>query len=248
MKQETLPESFCWTRFGTEAGQTTDHILQRKERERAANGGVFIWGIGNALGPSIRELVARVPNPQILFSPIKSRPKPQDVEPPAVAAWTIGEMLDGGLYVLPEHSLVTSRYDPRSPKDGHYALVCFSDVPITSAPQEDKIVLESLMNIRTGRAIGASQVTAVVHRRPCEQVLCNNGVYDIAIRAELVPPYFIKLRQPLVLPTPATFQATKEEWTSYAFHLVHRQRKSASLEMRQTAIDFEPPARSITSV
>jgi hypothetical protein len=248
MEQKPLPEWFCWTRFGTEAGQTTEHILQRKERERTANGGVFIWGIGNALGPSIRELVARVPNPQVLFSPIKSQPKAQDVEPPAVAAWTAGETLDGNDYCLPVHSLVTSRYDPSSPKETHYALVCFSDVPITATRLQDKIAFEALMNIRTGRPIGASQVTAVVHRRSCERSLRRKGAYDVAIRAVLVPPYFVKLRHPLVLPTPATFQATNEEWTSHAFELVDRQRKQADPRLRQPAIALHTVAREITSI
>jgi hypothetical protein len=31
-----IPRYFCWTRFGTEAGQTTAQIIERKERERIA--------------------------------------------------------------------------------------------------------------------------------------------------------------------------------------------------------------------
>jgi hypothetical protein len=74
MDRELLPDCFCWTRFGTEAGQAIVHILQRKEQERSANDGLFIWGIGNAIGPSIRELVRRTNRPEVLFSPIKSSP------------------------------------------------------------------------------------------------------------------------------------------------------------------------------
>src|SRR4051812_30446023 len=98
MDRKQLPDCFCWTRFGTEAGQAIGHILQRKERERAANGGLFIWGIGNAVGPSIRELLRRTTRPEVLFSPIRCSPKAQDAEPPAVAAWTLGETLDGDIY------------------------------------------------------------------------------------------------------------------------------------------------------
>jgi hypothetical protein len=47
--QNHLPEAFVWTRFGTEAGQTIDRILARKEAERIANGGLFLWGIGNSV-------------------------------------------------------------------------------------------------------------------------------------------------------------------------------------------------------
>src|SRR5258708_7434646 len=115
-----LPDYFCWTRFGTEAGQRIDHILARKERERVANGGLFIWGIGNAVGPSIGELTRRTTNPEVLFSPIKSEPKLLDVSPPAVVAWTAGEGLDGTPFLVPEHSIVTSRFDPISPRHFHY--------------------------------------------------------------------------------------------------------------------------------
>src|SRR5579884_2743661 len=93
MDRRPLPDCFCWTRFGTEAGQTVAHILQRKEQERSANAGIFIWGIGNAIGPSIRELVRRTTYPEVLFSRIKCPPNPRDARPPAVAAWTIGETL-----------------------------------------------------------------------------------------------------------------------------------------------------------
>jgi hypothetical protein len=111
-ENDTTPDCFCWTRFGTESGEAADHILERKEAERTANGGVFIWGIGNPIGPSIRELIRRTPKPEVLFSPIKSLPKPYDVLPPRVGVSSYGETLDGEIYRLPEHSLVTSRYDP----------------------------------------------------------------------------------------------------------------------------------------
>src|SRR5580704_7742673 len=148
MNPNSLPDCFCWTRFGTEAGEAISHILHRKEMERVANGGVFIWGIGNAVGPSIRELVQRRPKPEVLFSPIRCSPKPQDVLPPAVAAWTLGETLDGDVYALPEHSLVTSRYDPVAPKGTHYALVCFSSEPIIPVEPVDKIPFTELKNLR----------------------------------------------------------------------------------------------------
>jgi len=240
MEMTILPDFFCWTRFGTEAGEAIGHILQRKEDERAANDGVFIWGIGNAIGPSIRELVRRRPKPEVLFSPIKCSPRPQDVLPPTVAAWISGETLDGDVYRLPEHSLVTSRYDPLTPRSTHYALVCFSPTPIMPAQPVGKISFGSLRNMRTGRPIGASQVTAVVHFNELDS---NGGhLYDVAIRAELAYPYFIKLMQPLVLPTSANADRTKREWTSSAFQFLRRERQRSSpfqvaMTFRQTAID-----------
>ena len=44
-----LPEVFVWTRFGTEAGQPIEEIIERKELERRANGGVFLWGLEQAV-------------------------------------------------------------------------------------------------------------------------------------------------------------------------------------------------------
>ncbi len=226
MPNTILPDLFCWTRFGTEAGEAAGHILQRKENERAANGGTFIWGIGNALGPSIRELVRRGPKPEVLFSPIKSSPKKQDVLPPAVAAWTSGETLDGDLYRLPEHSLVTSRYDPAAPREAHYALVCFSRTPIAPTRPVGKVSFAALKNLRTGRPIGASQVTAVVHAVATNSE--ESQMYDVAIRAELVYPYFIKLRRPIVLPRSANGDAPSGEWTTFVFQFVRRQPETLS--------------------
>ena len=42
----SLPDHFCWTRYGTEAAQPIQNIFGRKEEERHANAGVFFWGIG----------------------------------------------------------------------------------------------------------------------------------------------------------------------------------------------------------
>lgn len=236
MDPRPLPDYFCWTRFGTEAGQAVTHILHRKEQERAANGGLFIWGIGNAIGPSIRELVRRTTRPEVLFSPIKSSPKPQDVEPAAVAAWIFGETLDGDIYRLPEHSLVTSRYDPVAPSDLHYALVCFSCQPLITEGPVAKVPFAALKNLRTGRPIGASQVTAVVFRAAADDP--NGGhAYDVAIRAELVYPYFVKLRRPVRLPQPANADAANHEWSQLAFE--HVRHNATSL----TIAEFKPLQR-----
>ncbi|MBZ5671051.1 MAG: hypothetical protein LAO04_15150 [Acidobacteriia bacterium] len=193
----SLPECFCWSRFGTEAGQPIEEILDRKEQERVANGGMFFWGIGNALGPSMRELLRRTRDPEVLFSPMKSAPRAEDVAPPAVVAWTSAETLNGDFYPLPNCSLVTSGHDPLAPKGTHYALVCFSDNPLVTSPPEKKIALTELRNLLTGRPIAASQTTAVVERQATDRL--DTPMYEIAIRARLVHPYFLTLRDPLLL-------------------------------------------------
>jgi len=125
-----IPLQFCWTRFGTEAAQSIHQILARKEEERQANHGLFLWGIGNAVGPSILELVRRASEPEVIFSPIKSAPREEDVAPPAVVAWTAGSTICGDRYELSKTALVTSRFVPSGPRRSHYALVCYSEQPL----------------------------------------------------------------------------------------------------------------------
>ncbi len=193
----TFPACFCWTRFGTEAGQAIDQIFERKEQERAANGGVFFWGIGNAIGPSIRELLRRTAIPEVLFSPIRSVPRIADAKPSAVVAWTAAETLEGEPFQLPGHSLVTSRYDPNAPKESSYALVCFSPRPLNESRCDEQIAFAGLRNLRTGRPVGASQVTAIVKNTSVS--VAETPRYEVLIRAKLVEPYFLRLRGPLLL-------------------------------------------------
>jgi len=195
MKRREAPSMFCWTRFGTEAAEPIDAILRRKEQERLLNRGLFLWGIGNAIGPSMAELVRRESLPEVLFSPMKSAPKCKDVSPAAVATWTSATGLDGRSFELPNNSVVTSRFDILAPKKGHYALVCYSDVPLTLARGEGTLSFSKLRNILTGRPVGASQVTAVVEQSFDRCV--DLATYDIAIRATLVAPYFVRLADPV---------------------------------------------------
>ena len=193
----SLPAWFCWSRFGTEAGQPIEDILERKEQERVANRGMFFWGIGNALGPSMKELLRRTRDPEVLFSPMKSAPRPEDVSPPAVVAWTWAETLSGDFYSLPGCSLVTSWQNPLAPKGTHYALVCLSESPLVTSRGQEKIGMGEVRNLLTGRPVAASQTTAVVERKPTEDT--DALTYEVAIRARLVYPYFLTLRDPLLL-------------------------------------------------
>src|ERR1700724_2121575 len=104
-----LPEVFCWTKFGDEAGEAARAIFRRKEAERKGNRGTFLWGIGQSIRPSLLELLHIASAPEVLFSPMRSAAARHDVSPSSVVVWSEGIGLDGQLYVLPEHSLVTSR-------------------------------------------------------------------------------------------------------------------------------------------
>jgi hypothetical protein len=187
-----LPRFFCWTRFGTEAGEPIDAILERKEAERRANDGVFLWGIGNSIAPALEELLAREPAPEVLFSPIRSAPNASDVDPPAVASWKAGRGMGGEAFALPEHSTVTSRYDPARPAQRHYALVCASPAPLL-VHAEATLTFAQLRNLRSGAPLGFSQVTAVVSREDGED---GEDEYPVAFRAALVAPYFVSLHEP----------------------------------------------------
>jgi hypothetical protein len=225
-----LPALFCWTRFGAEAGQSFEQILRRKEEERRSNNGVFLWGIGNAVGPGIRELVQRCGAPEVLFSPIAGAAKRVDVAPESVVAWSSGETYDGMAFNLPAHSLVTSRQSASSPKVSHYALVCSCTEPLLRRPSVGSLAFNDLRNLLSGSQVGASQVTAVVTRNGKSPV--GGRVYDVALRAQLVYPYLIRLRHPVALPGVV---GSDEDWAA-AVESVWRQRTHHDLTHGQQAL------------
>lgn len=189
-----LPAAFCWTKYGTEAGEPIDAIIARKEHERAANGGLFLWGIGNSVAPSLRQLLAVTLQPEVLFSPMFSRPAAQDREPDMVAKWQEAIGLDGDPFDMPAATLVTSRYSPQRPR--HFALVCASDVPLT-AGSADEIDASSLENLSRGTPLGSSQVTSVVRQAACREGP-GRRAYRVGFRTRLHFPYFVRLTSPIV--------------------------------------------------
>jgi hypothetical protein len=189
MQQTVLPTSFCWTRFGTEAGEPIGSILHRKEMERLANDGTFYWGIGNSVAPGVASLLERVAVPEVLFSPIKGRPRAVDVAPTGVVRWREAITLTGDRIMLPDTIRVTSR-----PSRSHYALVCSVTDPLEVA-HLGRLRFSELRNLVSGRLLGASQVTAVV-RREVDAIPGRDDGYVVALRARLVEPYFVRLTAP----------------------------------------------------
>jgi hypothetical protein len=199
----SLPTAFCWTRFGTESGEIPADIFRRKERERVANQGVFLWGIGNALGPSIRILLTRERCPEVIFSPIASPARIDDIAPDTVFRWTRGRTLTGDVIELPSGSMVTSRGNlDRTKPPKRYALVCSSSQPVRQMPL-GFISMNRLSNMVSGAPIGASQVTAIVAKNDGidqQENGANSGrKYPIAYRAKLEPPYFVQLLEPILV-------------------------------------------------
>jgi hypothetical protein len=186
-----LPDLFCWTKHGTEAGEDIGAILARKEAERLASGGTFFWGIGNAIGPSVETLLAHAAEPQVVFTPMRSRPAARDVTPAQVAIWHRGIGLDGAPFDLPDYARVTSRLSRT--RNYHYALVCRSEQPLgISAPRGPSFASTHVQNLRSGSIVGASQVTSVVRRIACALGLVPSS-YTVSSTADLVAPYFVRL-------------------------------------------------------
>lgn len=176
----------------SEAGQALDAIIRRKELERVCGHGIFYWGIGNALGQSVRVFTQRVSHPEVLFSVMRSHPKPQDAHPVSLLLWT-GYVDAKGLVVpLPDHVLLLSRKETATGiKQRHYALVCHS-TGVLASTSHGKITSSHLKNMLTRSRIGHSQVTAIVEHVTTDD---NGAIYDINMRVQLLPPYVVRLAE-----------------------------------------------------
>jgi hypothetical protein len=207
-----FPSEFVWTKMQAEAGQSLEEIVHRKELERLAGGGIFFWGVGNALGNNLTRLLARDPTPSILFSIMKGKPRRADVSPSGVLIWTSYVDSGGRLQPLPSHALVLSRsVTALAEKRRHYALVCESSTPLRLG-RLGGLNSAHFRNLGSSApSIGSSQVTAVI-----EHVLSDNGGvvrgddgtelgrtlgahYDVNMMANMAKPYFVRLAQPRLI-------------------------------------------------
>jgi hypothetical protein len=188
----------CWSRMQAEAGQTLDAIIIRKELERQAGNGLFLWGVGNA--PSrLTRVLARAAEPvRAVFSVMKSRPRAVDTTPAAVLLWRAYVDGDGAMHALPETSLVTSRADTgNGRKRAHYALMCHSDEPLAITRGARRFDPAAFRNVgENGGPVGASQVTALLQQVDEE---CTDGAYEVNMAADLVAGYWVRLADPLLV-------------------------------------------------
>lgn len=195
--QDLLPWAFCWTRMGTEAGETLESILSRKERERQATGGLFLWGIGNSIGGAIVALAGRVQEPEVLFSCTKTQARPIDVTPDRKVVWTGALTTVGQRYQLPRGTRVMGGIVDARRLPPRYALVCASERPLDVA-DHGSLRPSDLRNLISGRPVGASQVTAVVERTD-EASEGSGTTYVVRLMARLVAPYFVRLTDPVLV-------------------------------------------------
>jgi hypothetical protein len=194
-----IQEYVCWSRMQAEAGQELPAIIRRKEMERRAGSGQFLWGVGNAPAVVIGAL-SRMKHPiEIIFSTMKTRPKPADSAPSRTLVWRRYVGHDGGLRPLPPNALITSRADSTlGPKTKHFALMCYSQHPLILQRGEPFDPHAFRNASEAGASVGASQVTALLRRVSCGR---NETDYEVNLRAAMVGDYWVKLADPV-------------EWTS----------------------------------
>lgn len=186
---------FVWTKMQAEAGLSLDDIIARKEVERLRGDGRFWWGIGNSLGPAVREAAIEAGGMlPVLFSKMLAQPQAHDIAPAEIFRWTSWEDGAGVVHDIPSYANVTSRGGPN--KKSHYALVCRSDNSIVFHDQGPPFD-PTQCTTRAGRVPGASQVTSLLNGSP---EIHSIGKYTICFRALLVDPWVVKLVRPMLAP------------------------------------------------
>jgi hypothetical protein len=179
----------------SEAGQRLDEIIARKELERRAGDGSFLWGVGNAPAVIANVLArARVPV-RAVFSIMKSRAKAIDAAPARTVAWRRYIDAEGVDRPLPPHALITSRGDSsRGAKRIHYALMCHSDTPLVLRRGQpfDPFAFRNAGGTRA--PVGASQVTALLRR--VDDSAGTSG-YEENFAAWLTDSYWVRLIDPI---------------------------------------------------
>ncbi len=236
-----LPEVFCWTKFGGEAGEPAEAIFQRKELERSRNGGIFLWGIGQSIRPSLEALLRTTESPEVVFSPIKAAASPRDLFPRDVVIWCGAIGFDGQRYRLPCFSLVTSKLDAStSVRSSHYALICERDEPIlTGGGAGQTVIPANLRNLLSGSALGSSQVTSVV--RQVSDNYPASTEYPVITRARLVYPYLVRLTCGVIVPDSCRLDRAMGPAYEAAFDsLMQLRRSSESYERRYSSQELLP--------
>lgn len=188
----------CWSRMQAEAGQPLEAIVHRKELERRANGGLFVWGVGNAPSRFTRVL-ARTGQPvRAIFSIMKSRPRQIDVAADELLLWRSYIDAEGIERLLPADAVVTSRASTgRSAKRVHYALMCHSDRPLVIERGGARFDPAAFRNAGEGGGpVGSSQVTALLRQVAKQR---DDAAYEVNMEAQLVAGYWVRVTSPVRL-------------------------------------------------
>lgn len=191
-----LPSVFCWSKIGTESGVDIERILRRKEHERRAGAGLFLWGIGNSVAAAARILSDHGPLP-VIFTHIRGKAAKIDRLPSGVLAWL--DYVDGEFKrPLPRGAFVTTRDQTLSgkPKTRHYALFCRTSRPL-AFEHFATFDASDVRNLLSGAPVGGSQNTSVVEYAPTATSMPHH--YEVCLRAYLETPYCALLASPVAL-------------------------------------------------
>ncbi len=192
---------FVWTKMQAEGGQPLATIISLKEAERAAGNGVFWWGFGTSLGKAVYQLATQAGGTlPILFSRMITSAQKKDANPEMAFLWTEWEDCKGQIRAIPSHVLEWSREAPG--KEEHYALVCHSDTPLING--DHGTFDPRQCRTRHGKRPGDSMVTVLLEG----DLEHSQGAYHEGFRANLVPPWQVKLVKPQLV-SPKTIRA----WT-----------------------------------
>jgi hypothetical protein len=194
---ERLTEILCWSRMQAEGGQDLRSIVLRKELERSAGDGIFCWGVGNAPARAVTAYARACIELDVVFSVMKTRPKPEDAAPSKLVIWRSYYDHDGKERSLPAASLVTSRAESETRLKGtHYALMCRADTALDLGDfgSFDPSAYRNASEF--AGAVGASQTTALLRRVTVER---KDAAYRINLRARLTKGYWVKLGDPMDL-------------------------------------------------
>ena len=187
-----------------EAGQSLPSIVQRKECERRHGNGHFFWGVGNAPALAIDALARERTEVPVIFSEMKSRPKPADTHPAQVLAWRRYLDFDGTEHPLPDHVLVTSKATTTRANKlrRYYALMCFTDSPLELSEDGASFDHLSYRNFSHQAApVGPSQVTALLRLTDA----CDDNPptlttsYQADLQAWLTGSYWVRLSDPVLV-------------------------------------------------
>lgn len=184
----------CWTRMQAEAGQPLERIIARKECERQAGEGLFLWGVGTAPAVVIRAIARLGFAVPVIFSTMRTKPRAADAMPARIVVWRQYLDKDGAMRPLPDHCLVTSRADGATgPKRAHYALMCRADDPLQlrSGTGFDHRAYRNASG--KGAPVGASQVTALLE--PSGESTAD-ALYEVNMMARLAASYWVRLTDP----------------------------------------------------
>jgi hypothetical protein len=179
-----------------ESGETLEHIIARKEKERVAGNGLFFWGVGTPPARAIPEIVRTNQKTSVVFSTMLSKPKLIDSSPSAVYRWRCYWGLDGHVHSIPETTLVTSRQSGK-----RYALICYADSPI-SLTDLGPFLPKFYRNVRSNAPPGASQVTSLlkyVGGLEGPSAFRESLGYRINMVAELSGDYWVSLADPVLV-------------------------------------------------